>query len=124
MIDPDSQDDLSRTTALLGRLHELLTRIGHPRAEEIATLARLPDDDPEQFWRRINANDLWAGAGSLAADTLMENPGLPEVQWRDTVRDFRELLADLGEALMGHGGANPGIPSWVMAFRNWNASEV
>jgi hypothetical protein len=25
---------------------------------------------------------------------------------------------------MRHGDENPGVSSWVLAFRNWNASEV
>jgi len=108
----------------LMRLHELLVRIGHPRAEEIARLGRLHETDPDRFWQKINANAMWAGTGSLAADTMMDNPGLPEAEWNFTVREFRELLAGIGERIMERGNANPGIPSWVMAFRSWNASEV
>jgi hypothetical protein len=80
--------------------------------------------DKTRFWQEINANSLWAGAGSLAADTMMDNPGLSDAEWKSTVREFRELLAGIGEEILTRGGANTGISSWVQAFRNWNASEV
>jgi hypothetical protein len=109
---------------LLERLHGLLVRIRHPRADEIASLGRLYQSDKTRFWQEINANSLWAGAGSLAADTMMDNPGLSDAEWDSTVREFREMLAGIGEEILTRDDANPGISSWVLAFRNWNASEV
>ena len=55
---------------------------------------------------------------------MNSNPGLPEDLWLQEVRYMRELLIDVGEALMARGGENPGVSSWVLAFRNWNASGV
>ncbi len=108
----------------LARLNQLLLDIAHPRVAEVADLLALADRDPSAFWRAVDANAWWAGAGSLAAETLSENPGLGEAEWQMAVREFRELLAEIGEALMARGESNPGISSWVLAFRHWNASGV
>jgi len=108
----------------LARLDELLQTIGHSRAAEVAAASALAELDLQAFWRAIDTNAWWAGAGSLAAETLAENPGLSAADWELAVREFRELLAEIGEALMDRGAANPGISSWVLAFRNWNASGV
>lgn len=117
-------DDEARLLAALARLTELLARTGSPRADEVAELAALHILDPASFWQQINANAWWAGAGSLAAASLADNPGLPESLWALEVYEMRELLADIGEVLMRRGGENPGVSSWVLAFRNWNASGV
>jgi hypothetical protein len=108
----------------LDALRGTLEAIGHPRAAEVAAALALAERDPEAFWRAIDGNDWWAGAGSLAAETLADSPGLPEVQWQGIVRGLREHLTEIGEVLMARGRHNPGIPSWVLAFRNWNASQV
>jgi len=126
---PQSGDDAAGPPApellkALARLDELLQAIGHPRAAEVAAASALAEVDPPAFWRALDTNAWWAGAGSLAAETLAENPGLSAADWALAVREFRELLAEIGEALMDRGTANPGISSWVLAFRNWNASGV
>jgi len=108
----------------LDRLHEVLDSVGHPRAAEVSAVLGLARQDPPAFWRAIDSNAWWAGVGSLAAETLADNPGLPQSQWGDAVRDLRECLIEIGEALMARGRHNPGIPSWVLAFRNWNESQV
>ncbi|EGV18135.1 hypothetical protein [Thiocapsa marina] len=108
----------------LGRLAELLQRIGHPRALEVADHLVGFRQAPGQMLRRLNGNDWWAGAGSLAAETMADNPGLPEALWCREIREFRELMIEIGEALQAEGAANPGISSWLLAFNNWNASEV
>lgn len=124
LLGGDCFDNCLVISELLKRLHDLLVRIGHPRADEIASLGGLYQSDKTRFWQEINANSLWAGAGSLAADTMMDNPGLSDAEWDSTVREFRELLAGIGEEILTRDDANPGISSWVLAFRNWNASEV
>ena len=85
---------------------------------------RLLHAAPDQTLRRLDANDWWAGAGSLAAETMGDNPGLPETLWQSEVREFRELMIEIGEVLRARGAANPGIASWLLAFNNWNASGV
>ena len=74
--------------------------------------------------QRLDANDWWAGAGSLAAETMGDNPGWPEAIWQAEVGEFRELMIEIGEELRARGAANPGIASWLLAFNNWNASGV
>jgi hypothetical protein len=74
--------------------------------------------------RRLDANDWWAGAGSLAAETMADNPGWPDALWRTEVRAFRALLIEIGEILTARGASNPGRASWLLAFHNWNASEI
>ncbi|SDX51014.1 hypothetical protein [Thiocapsa roseopersicina] len=113
-----------RLLSSLGHLAELLARIGHPRAAEVADQVALFPEAPERVRHRLDANDWWAGAGSLAAETMADNPGLPETAWRREVRAFRELMIEIGENLQAEGSANPGISSWLLAFNNWNASEV
>lgn len=108
----------------LDALREALNSIGHPRAAEVAAALALAEQDPVAFWRAIDGNAWWAGAGSLAAETLGDNPGLPDSDWQDMVLGLRESLIEIGEALMARGRHNPGIPSWVLAFRNWNRFQV
>lgn len=108
----------------LGRLAELLRRIAHPRAAEVAAELALLAEAPERVRRALDSNAWWAGAGSLAAEAMADNPGLPEEIWRREVREFRSLMIEIGEALLAEGGANPGISSWLLAFHNWNASDV
>lgn len=108
----------------LTRLAELLQRINHPRAVEVCTLLGLLDDSPALAWRQLDDNAWWAGAGSLAAETMGDNPGFPETEWTMEVREFRELMIEIGQCLLANGAANPGIGSWLLAFNNWNASDV
>ncbi len=111
-------------SSALSRLAELLERINHPRAAEVRALSALLWTSPEQALQRIDANDWWAGAGSLAAETMGDNPGVPDVIWKSEVREFRELMIEIGEVLRARGEANPGIASWLLAFNNWNASGL
>lgn len=108
----------------LTRLAELLERIDHPRAAEVQALLRLLHESPALAWRRLDNNAWWAGAGSLAAETMADNPGLTQTEWAMEVREFRSLMIEVGEYLLARGAANPGIGSWLLAFNNWNTSEV
>jgi hypothetical protein len=106
------------------RLQALLDGIDHPRAAEVEEAIALASTDPEAFWRVVDGNAWWSGAGSLAAEAMGDNPGLPEPDWQRTVHDLRAVLAEIGEILLTRDTSNPGIASWVLAFRNWNASGV
>jgi hypothetical protein len=108
----------------LKRLEETLQSVGHPRAAEVSIVLALAEQDPAAFWRAIDANAWWAGAGSLAAETLADNPGLPGVQWDLAARELRACLIEIGEALLKRDRHNPGISSWILAFRNWSDSGV
>lgn len=117
-------DDDTRLMRALEQLAELLERLDHVRAAEVRELAAMMDADSDEAMRRLDGNHWWAGAGSLAAETMAENPGLSEPLWTQEVREFRRLMIEIGEALRARGRANPGISSWLLAFNQWNASEV
>ena len=119
MIESDA-----RLLATLARLAELLEAMHHPRAAWVADQVERFEQDPRRGRRALDQNDWWAGAGSLAAATMADNPGLPEPLWNQYTRECRSLMIDLGETLQAHGAANPGLSSWLLAFNNWNASEV
>jgi len=104
-----------RLSSALSRLAQLLKRIDHPRAAEVQALSALLAAAPDQTLRRLDANDWWAGTGSLAAATMGDNPGLPEMIWQTEVREFRELMIEIGEILRARGAANPSIASWLRA---------
>ena len=108
----------------INALHDLLLRINHPRAPELAQLATLHDADEAQFWKTLNSNAYWGGADSLASETLMANPGFSGPVWSTEIREFRTLLIAIGEHLMQRGDENPGIRSWLLAFNNWQDSEI
>jgi hypothetical protein len=120
----DETNEHVRVQHLLHCLAELLEGLGHPRAEEVAHLAGQFSESPAKVWQAIDGNDWWAGAGSLAAETMADNPGLEEPLWQQEARRFRTLLIELGEILQARGEPNPGLGSWLMAFQHWNASEV
>jgi hypothetical protein len=111
--EPDPQ-----LASALSRLADLLERIDHPRSVEVRALSALLGTAPDQALQRLDANDWWAGTGSLAAETMGDNPGLPEAAWQAEVREFRELMIEIGEVLRARGAANPGIASWLLAFNN------
>lgn len=97
-------------SSALSRLAELLERINRPRAAEVRALPALLRTSPEQASQRIDSNDWWAGAGSLAAETMGDNPDVPDVAWQSEVREFRGgLMIEIAEILRARGAANPGI---------------
>jgi hypothetical protein len=116
--------DRDHARALLARLAELLHRMAHPRAAEVEGLLATFDTDPAAAWRQLDANAWWAGAGSLAADSLLEPTALPAADRPAAMREFRALLIDIAELLRARGPTNPGLGSWLLAFRNWEASGV
>ena len=122
--DRDDGADLMRIRALLCRLEAALDGIGNPRAASIGALNTRFATDPAAAWREIDGNAWWAGAGSLAADCMADNPGLTETQWQAEVRALRALLIEIAELLRARGQTNPGLSSWLLAFHNWNDSGV
>jgi hypothetical protein len=120
----DDDADIGRVRTLLERLHALLTRIGNARAASIDALSARFAADPAGAWREIDGNGWWAGAGSIAADSMADNPGIADSQWQAEICEFRELLIEIGEILRARGDTNPGLSSWLLAFRNWLDSGV
>ncbi|MGB5831685.1 MAG: hypothetical protein WBG92_06795 [Thiohalocapsa sp.] len=119
----DSADD-ERTRIALERLSELLRRVGSDRADEVAVFSGRLTADPSAAWRELDSNAWCAGVSSLAAGSMADNPGLRQAEWLAEIRLFRELLIEIAETLRARGETNPGLPSWLLAFRNWNASDV
>ncbi|NBC11877.1 MAG: hypothetical protein GVY09_00750 [Gammaproteobacteria bacterium] len=120
----DEAADRRQARGLLARLAALLRRIHHPRAAEVDALLATFDTDPATAWQRLDGNAWWAGAGSLAAESLVEPEALPAAERAAAMHEFRALLIDLAELLRARGPTNPGLSSWLLAFRNWNASGV
>jgi hypothetical protein len=124
----DEAQDAALARDLLARLADLLARMEHPRADEVAALMSRFDNDAPAAWRALDANAWWAGAGSLAAEALLPPERLPaslSIAERTTaLQDLRALLIEVAELLRARGPANPGLGSWLLAFRNWEASGV
>jgi hypothetical protein len=120
----DETTDLREICTLLARLAALLKQMVHPRATEIDALLAQFDTNPADAWRELDGNAWWAGAGSLAAESLVEPSDLPAEERADAQRTFRGLLIDIAELLRARGPTNPGLSSWLLAFRNWEASGI
>jgi hypothetical protein len=120
----DEAADQRHAQDLLTRLAALLRDIQHPRAVEVAELLATFDTNPTAAWRQLDGNAWWAGAGSLAAESLLEPTALPHTERTAAMQAFRSLLIDLAELLRARGPTNPGLSSWLLAFRNWDASGV
>jgi hypothetical protein len=84
----------------------------------------LTGKDEAALYRELNSKRMWGGAGSIANQALADNPGINEWVWREEIREFRELMIELGNHLQQRGNAYPDISSWLLAFNNWNQSEV
>lgn len=120
----DENADRDRVVDLLARLAELLRRGAHPRADEVDALRLSFATDPAAAWKRLDGNSWWAGAGSLAAEGLVEPEALPVAERAMAMRELRTLLIEIAELLRQRGPTNPGLSSWLLAFRNWEASGV
>ncbi|HQU15187.1 MAG: hypothetical protein B7Z66_05780 [Chromatiales bacterium 21-64-14] len=116
--------DAARVQVDLQRLERLLDGIEGGPGALVHRLLQLASQDEAAFWKLLDSSDVWGGAGSLASAALAPNPGHPDAQWRDRVREIREILMDIGAMLMASGRAHPGISSWVLAFSNWNRGEI
>ena len=123
-MERDETAEVEYAGDLLRRLAELLARIGHPRAAEVDALRDAFATDPAAGWRQLDANAWWAGAGSLAAESMVEPQALPPAERAAATQEFRALLIDLAELLRARGPTNPGLSSWLLAFCNWEASRV
>ena len=108
----------------LQRLHALL--LSHPgeSAAWLATVIECYARDETGCYRALNSKRMWGGAGSVANEALADNPGMDEWTWQARIREFRELMIELGTHLQTRGDACPDISSWLLAFSNWNQSGV
>ena len=110
--------------ATLHRIRELLESHPGDSAAWVGSVIELGGSDEAGFYRLLNSKRMWGGAGSIANEALADNPGMDEWVWRTEIREFRELMIELGSQLQARGNAYPDISSWLLAFSNWNQSEV
>jgi hypothetical protein len=108
----------------LHRLRELLKNHSGDSAAWIGSVIELGGSDETGFYRLLNSNRMWGGAGSIANEALADNPGIDEWLWQAEIRELRELMIELGKQLQARGNEYPDISSWLLAFSNWNQSEV
>jgi hypothetical protein len=108
----------------LQRLHALLPANSGENAVWLADVIECCARDEARCYRALNSKRMWGGAGSVANEALADNPGMDEWTWQARIREFRELMIELGTHLQARGDAYPDISSWVLAFSNWNQSGV
>ncbi|MFW2372761.1 MAG: hypothetical protein ACN4GM_06525 [Gammaproteobacteria bacterium] len=108
----------------LQRIHDIL--VNHPgdSADWIASIIGLAKTDESEFYRLLNTKRMWGGAGSIASQALEDNPGIDDWTWKMNIREFRELMIELGQHLQARGSHYPDISSWLLAYSNWNQSEI
>ena len=111
-----------RTT--LERLQQILLSHHSSEAAWLAEVVAYCDVDEIKLFEKLNSKRMWGGAGSVANEALADNCGIEDWQWRAEIREFRELMIALGEYLMTRENSYPDISSWLLAFNNWNQSEV
>jgi len=109
---------------ILTRIHAILQHHTGDSADWLGSVIARYREDESGFYRALNSKRMWGGAGSIANQALADNPGLDETVWHDEVRQFRELMIELGNHLRERGDAYPDISSWLLAFSNWNQSGV
>ncbi|TNF35306.1 MAG: hypothetical protein EP315_06095 [Gammaproteobacteria bacterium] len=108
----------------LQRIQAILQNHPGDSAEVIAGIMVLYGNDKEAAYRELNSKRMWGGAGSIANQALSDNPGMDDWSWQMEIREFRERMIELGQHLQSRGQAYPDISSWLLAFSNWNQSEI
>ena len=108
----------------LERIYQILLSHKSMEAGWLASVIELCDGDEADLFEQLNSKHMWGGAGSVANEALADNWGIDEWQWRLEIQEFRELMISLGEYLMDRGNAYPDISSWLLAYNNWNQSEL
>lgn len=108
----------------LQRIHLILDNHPGDSAAWIASVLDLCEAEPARFYKALNSKRMWGGAGSIANQALADNPGIDEIIWHAEIREFRELMIEVGNHLQKRGDAYPDISSWVLAFSNWNQSDI
>lgn len=116
--------DSTQIETTLQRLQALLVKHPGDSAEWIGSLVELCGTDEPCLYRALNSRRMWGGFGSIANQSLADNPGMDPQSWQLDIREFRILMIDLGDHLQARGNAYPDISSWLLAFNNWNQSEI
>ena len=101
---------------VLTRLRDLLQRVptvyGVQRIEELIEL----DPETDEFWKKLNSNSIWGGAGSLwdIVFSDFDFDSRPEREYRMYKAEFDTLMKQLGDIARAHGNHNPRIDiEWV-----------
>jgi len=110
--------------SILRRIHKLLLIHRGDYAGWIASVIEQAESDETEFYRQLNSKRMWGGAGSIANQALADNPGDDDWAWKTEIHEFRELMIELGQHLQARGSHYPDISSWLLAYNNWNQSEI
>lgn len=108
----------------LERIHQILINHQSRDANWLAQTIEYCDVDNLKLYENLNSKRMWGGAGSIANESMADNCGIEEWLWKIEIQEFRELMIALGEHLMARDKAYPDISSWLLAFNNWNQSDV
>jgi len=108
----------------LQRMQEILVSHQSNDSAWLTDLIALCDVSEVKLYQELNTKHMWGGAGSIANEALADNPGIEEWIWQAEIQEYRELMIELGRHLMQRGNAYPDISSWLLAFNNWNQSEI
>jgi hypothetical protein len=108
----------------LQRIHEILLNHTGYSAAWIASAIENGSRNEGELLRLLSSVRMWGGAGSVANEALADNPGMDELLWQAEIREFRQLMIDLGRELQRRGHAHPDMQSWLLAFSNWNQSGL
>lgn len=108
----------------LRRICEILQHHPGDSSTWVASLIELSEKNETLLYRSLNSKRMWGGAGSIANQALADNPGIDERVWQAEIREFRELMIELGSHLMERDNPYPDISSWLLAFSNWNQSGI
>lgn len=111
-----------KTTLL--RMHDILKSHQSMETSWIETLIELCDSNEKALYAELNSKHMWGGAGSVANEALADNKGIEEWIWKAEIQEYRELMIELGQHLVSRGNAYPDISSWLLAFSNWNQSDM
>lgn len=115
---------MHRLQDVLSELQRLLQSHPGDDAAWIGERLHQLEEDPQAAYRELNSRRMWGGAGSVANQALADNPGMDDWSWRMHVREVRERMIELGELLQAEGRSYPDIGQWIMAFNQWNQSEI
>jgi hypothetical protein len=116
-----STSDIQTT---LNRIHEILQHHPGDSADWLVAVIRRYEEDEPGFYQALNSKRMWGGAGSIANQALADNPGMDETVWQHEIRQFRELMIELGTQLQARGNEYPDMSSWLLAFSNWNQTGI
>jgi len=108
------------TDSALQRLIELLGLIDPASATWLTEQVACHGSDSAALAHALNAPRMWGGASSVASQALNPHTAATVEQ----VREFRQLMAELGAELLAGEQPNSDISSWVLAFSNWNQSGI